>query len=580
MNLKLNKRKFIISGLIIIGLTTIFIFSKYNKNSELEQASETKAKSVSVIKLGDESTSEKSLKAVGSVKADTKVSIVAMQSASVREINFNIGDNVSVGQRLVTLNDNNILTSLINAQTDYANRENNLDIVKSSTEQDIKSAEINLANSAKALELSKIQLKSAQDSYDNGVIQIEKNKVDLKNNSIVTYNNNLSVIFDTLDQIDYIIKADGNEQIAGIENVIAAKNKQTLADAKISYNQANDCYGRLLSVSPTPEKALKSSNDSLLCLQKTKIAIDDLITVLDNTISSADFSETTLNSIISKFNQLRLSILGNEANTKTLVQAIENIEINAKADLDRLENTLATANNQVGMAEIAYENALLGLEKTNSLKDQQILSAQIAKDSTLGQLKLARARAGDLYINSPITGIITKKSVEIGEEVSPGKTVAEISQLNIVKILVNLPSDEAYKVKIGKEVLIEEKYIGFISQINPAADSLSKKVEIEIAFDNKDGNLIAETFVNVRIPIETRVKSVNGFYLIPLKSLAITQNENYVYVIENNIAIKKDVEIGEVQDDLVEIKNGLNDGDLLVSEGNKNLSTGDKVEIN
>jgi len=579
MNIKFTKKNSIILGIIIISFISLFIFLNRNNEGEINVNQETKVKNVSIITIGENGTKANSIDAVGSVKADTKVSVIAMQSATVRSINFNVGDTVKAGKRLVTLNDNNILTSLLNAKTDFANRENNLEIVKTSTDQDIKSAEISLANADKSLELSKIQLKTAQDNYDNGIIQIEKSKVDLKNNSVITYNNNLSTLYDALNQIDYILKVDGNEQIAGIEKVIAAKNKQSLSISKNSYIEAKNCYDDLLLTTPKPEMALKNTNESLACIQKTKIAIDDLITVLDNTITSVDFSEETLSANISKFNQLRLSVLGKESSTKSLAQAIENIEINAKSDKDKLDNLLATAKNQVSMAEIAYKNAKLGLEKTNSLKNQQILSAEIAKDSTQGQLNLALERASDLYINSPIDGIITKKSVEIGQEVSPGMTIAEVSQLNLMKIIIKLPSEEVYKVKIGSEVIIEDNLQGFVSQINPAADSLSKKVQIEIAFDNKNGELIAETFVNVKIPIESKIKSNKGFFLVPLKAVTITPNENYVYLVKDNIATKKDIVVGDIQNDLIEITDGLNPGDKLVIDGNKNLNNGEKIEI-
>lgn len=579
MNTKFTKKNLIILGIIIISFVSLLIFLNQNNGGEINTTQETKAKNVSIITLGENGGKINSIEAVGSVKADTKVSIVAMQSATVRSINFNIGDVVKKGKRLVTLSDNNISTSLLNAQTDFANRKNNLEIVKTSTDQDIKSAEIGLANADKSLELAKIQLKTAQDNYDNGIIQIEKDKIDLKNNSVITYNNNLSILYDALNKIDYILKVDGNEQIAGIEKVIAAKNKQSLNTSKNSYTEAKNCYENLLLITPSPEMALKNTNDSLTCVQKTKEALDDLIIVLDNTISSVDFSEETLNANISKFNQLRLSLLGTESNTKSLTQAIENIEINAKSNKDKLDNLLATAKNQVSMAEIAYENAQLGLEKTSSLGDQRILSAEIAKDNTQGQLNLALARASDLYINSPIDGIITKKSVEVGEEVSPGKVVAEISQLNLMKIIINLPSEEAYKVKIGNEVIIEDKLQGFVSQINPAADSLSKKVEIEIAFDNKKSELIAETFVNIKIPIESQVKSNNGFFLIPLKAVTLTQNENYVYLAKDGIATKQDITVGDIQNDLIEITDGLNLDDKVIIDGSKNLNNGDKIEI-
>ncbi|MDA3839856.1 MAG: efflux RND transporter periplasmic adaptor subunit [Patescibacteria group bacterium] len=573
------KNKYIIISLIVL-LIFLLAFFVLKDNEEEESVPEKIAIPVSVISVGNESVDQDKIEAVGSVKADSQIKLVAMESATVRGVFFDIGDNIVLGQRLVSLGDNTISSNLLIAQNDYLSRKNSLEIVKTSTEQDIQSSEINVANARESLELSKIQLKTAQDNYDNGIIQIDKNKIDLKNNAVITHNNNLSILFDTLDQINFIIKAEGDKQISGIKNVIAAKDKQSLSKSTLSYFNAKNSYTSLLSEPANPEKALDLINKSVNCLQLTKVALDDLILVLDSTVSSVDFSETTLSTQISKFNQLRISILGIEAKTKSLEQSIENIEINSKADIDRLDNSLAAAKNQIKLSEIALQNTELGLEKTKNAKDQQIISAEIAQNNTLGQLNLARQRAGDLSINSPISGIVTKKMIEVGQEVSPGTQIGEISKLDLIKIIIMLPYDEAYRIKTGDGVLIENKFKGFISQINPSADSLSKKVEVEIAYDNENKDLIAETFVNIDIPTNKNIKSKNNFFLLPLKAVSISQNENFVFLNENGIAVKRKVEIGEVQNNLVEIITGLSEEDSLIIEGNKNLNDGDKIEIN
>jgi len=574
----MNKKKIIILSAIVLSLVLIIaIRTKLNKPQETEKKDSTKI--ISTLEIGKTSPESNTIKAIGAVKADTKISIVSMQAATVRAIYFNIGDKITAGQKLATLSEESISTSLINAQTEYFNRKNNLEIVKTSTEQNIKSSEINLATVFESLQATKIQLKNAQDNYNNGLIQIEKNIEDIKNNSVITYNNNLSKIFDVLNQIDYIIDVEDVKQLPGIDNVLAAKNIDSLNQSKKSYINTKKCYTTLLNEAPKPEKALEQTNNSLDCIQKAKIAIDDLIIVLDNTISSAHFSQTALNEQTSKFNQLRISVLGSETNTRSIKQSIENIELNSKTTKDNLENALSSAQNQVNLAEIAYDNAKLGLEKTKSLKDQQILTAEIAVDSTRGQLSLAQKRANDLYITSPINGIVTKKSIEIGQKLNPGQSIAEISQLNLMKIVLSLSSEDVYKIKINDKVVIEDKYTGFVSQINPAADPFSKKIEIEIAYNNENKDLIAESFVNVEIPVERELKSRNGYYLIPLKAVTISQNENYVYILEGDIVHKQNVDIGDIQNELIEIKSGLEDGFVLAVDGSRNLKDGDKVEI-
>ena len=131
--------------------------------------------------------------------------------------------------------------------------------------------------------------------------------------------------------------------------------------------------------------------------------------------------------------------------------------------------------------------------------------------------------------------------------------------------------------------IINDNLGGVIGHIDPAADPMTKKVKVEIAFDNKDKELIPETFVDITI-YTTEENNANSVFsadsfLVPLKAVTITQTEKYVFLAKEGKAIKTTVEIGQTEGNKVEITAGLNNGDELIIEGNRNLEGDEGIEI-
>jgi membrane fusion protein (multidrug efflux system) len=143
-----------------------------------------------------------------------------------------------------------------------------------------------------------------------------------------------------------------------------------------------------------------------------------------------------------------------------------------------------------------------------------------------------------------------------------------------------LPSEDIYRIEEGRIVNIRNDLTGIISSIDPAADPITRKVKVEITFDNKDKELIPGTFVEIEIPLSSLEKTHPESVFIPLRAVTIAQNESYVFVNSGGKARKINVVTGKTEGVLIEILDGLHDGDELIVEGAKNLENGEQIEIN
>lgn len=568
--LKWYKNLKIIIPLIIIALAG-GIYAAKNIGYKGEVAGEkvdNLAKEVKVLILDSNVQNADEIKTSGIVKADSQVDAVAMANGTLRNINFEVGDYVGVGQPLAYLHNSNTLTNYGTAQANYSNTQQSLSSVERITDESIRQSQQGVIN-------AEIALKSAQDNYNNAVELQKTAREDTINNSVIAYFGYLNTIESALDQVDYIIGAEGGQsgQLAGISDTLAVRNTQSLSNAKNDYLNAKNSFDKLPQEN-IGNNALVNMKKAADALSLTKKTVDSTITVLNNTISSNNFSDSALMAQKSTFITLRNTVVNSQSALQANLQSLQNIDLNQKRELDSLKNAVNAAESQLEQAKIALKNAQEG-------KEQQLISARSALNSSQGQLDLANNQLTDLNITAPISGQITAKYIELGAEVSPGQKIAEISDMNLVKVEVDLTSEDVYRVEFGQSAMINGMFEGVISRINPSADPITKKVKAEIAFNNSEQYLIPETFVDITIPVDGRngASYSEGRFFIPLKAVTITQTENYIFIVKEDKAVKTSVEIGESAGDKIEIIAGLNNGDELIIDGNRGLEGNEEIRI-
>ena len=566
-----HKNTKLISLIMVILLFAFAVGASFLKNKKADAVDEAtnQAKQVSVLTLDSARQNSNEINVSGVVKADSQVDVVALAGGTLRNVYFQTGDKVFVNQLLANIYDQSVLTSVNNSQTSYNNGKQNLESIKRITAESTKQAEISVKN-------AEINIQAAKDNYDNAKEIQATTKNDSFQNAIISYQSHINTIKSSLDQIDYIIGADDGEgsQLPSINETLAVKNSQTLIDARTTYLQAKNNFKNLEKKIVNIDNVVNSLGSLTEILSQTKNTLDKTIIVLDNTITNPGFSESSLIAQKNSMTTLRASVVNAQTAAQNTLQGLQNIDLLNKRELDSLQNAVTAANNQLLQAQTALQNS-------KASYDQQLLTAQSAIDGYLGQLNLVNTQLSDLSVKAPIAGTITKKYVELGTEVSPGQKIAEISQTDLVKIELELTSDDIYKISLGQQVYINDTLTGNIAHIDPSADSVTKKVKVEIGFNNDNKDLIAETFVDVKIPIDGRDSSdfIEGKFFIPLKAVAITQTEKYVFLVKDGKAIKTSVELGESEGDKIEVVNGLQDGDEIIIEGNRGLSGNEIVEV-
>jgi membrane fusion protein, multidrug efflux system len=184
-------------------------------------------------------------------------------------------------------------------------------------------------------------------------------------------------------------------------------------------------------------------------------------------------------------------------------------------------------------------------------------------------------------VESPLSGIIGRVYVDKGASVSPQTPVALVVDMDKVKIELDIPGKYLPQIKLGQlaEVNVDaypkDIFIGKVTKISPVVDTDTRTTPIEIMIDNPDYYFRPGMFARVGLVLQEK-KAVP----IVLKEAILGKAPDlYVYAIRDDIAYKRNVELGIRQGAYFEIITGLEQGDLVVIMGQQRLYDGVKVRV-
>ncbi|MAG45048.1 hypothetical protein CL633_04140 [bacterium] len=542
--LKSPKAKLITALVILITGSVVIGFSLLKNNSSLNtnKFDEQIKKNIQILNIGQVNLENNIIKITGQVIPESQIDVISLAQGNLQSLNFEIGKNISSGQILAQLYNQTIFTNFTNAQINFNNMQASFISSQSLADQVLRQAELGLAKAKESTRSAEINFESTKNSSDLALGNL--------------YDNLPNILNDTYSKAYYSVNTLTDLMFAN-DQTTHPKLSFLVSDFQI---QIDTEWQRILA-----GKALirLEENIKALSLEQAEeqiIIIRDFLMRLDNALNaSIDLSQTILDSY--KFNNS--TGLANINNSLTIINAQEQA-IETQKVLN--ENNISTVESRLDLAKISEQNAQASIDSAKQSKEQQIISAQIGLDNARAQKNLVQAQVNDLTIKAPISGQVTAKYIEFGQEINPGQAIAQISNNDSLKIKASLPAEDAKFLYLGQET-----NLGIISLINPAADPISKKQDIEIISNNL--YLISGTFVDVEILTNNN----SGKILIPLNAVHIAQDESFVFILENNKAIKRRIILGQSKNNLIEIISGLEIDDEIIL--NKDVAEGELVEI-
>jgi RND family efflux transporter MFP subunit len=248
-----------------------------------------------------------------------------------------------------------------------------------------------------------------------------------------------------------------------------------------------------------------------------------------------------------------------------------------KADILNIDlETAKAAYHNARRDQERYENAF----QTGGVTQQQLDQASLSLRNAEARLAQAEIRSGDAHIKASINGIVNKRFIEPGAVVNPGTQLFELVDVSRLKLNVTVNESGVAQLKVGDQVSVEasvfpdQAFGGTVTFIAPKADaSLNFPVEIEVA-SNPGGQLRAGMYGSALFNAQNTVPIT----VVPRSAFAGSVSTNQVFVLEGgSTARMRQVVAGRVIGDKVEILQGLNEGERVITSGQINLADGSKV---
>ena len=309
-----------------------------------------------------------------------------------------------------------------------------------------------------------------------------------------------------------------------------------------------------------------------------RVATVETNPVEDTFFANGDFSPDQELEMAAERSGKVISVLVKEGDRVAKGQTIAII----RGDVVNVEAETANANYQNALNDYnRFESAY----KTGGVTKQQLDQARINMINAKSRLTQANINVGDTRVKAPFGGIINKKFIEVGAILSamPPTKMFEIVNTSSLKLKVNVSERQVAQLKIGSVVKVkasvfpDKEYTGKVTFIAPKADT-SLNFPIEVAITNNPNNEIKAGMYGSVVFGASEGKQPE-LMTIPRSAFVGSVSSNQVYVVEKDIAVMKKVVAGRVFGDKVEILSGLNNGDVVVTSGQINLSDSTKVSI-
>jgi membrane fusion protein (multidrug efflux system) len=260
--------------------------------------------------------------------------------------------------------------------------------------------------------------------------------------------------------------------------------------------------------------------------------------------------------------------------------AVQPGQILARLDGDRLRLTLAQTEANLRKLERDYKRTL-------ELADKGLVPKSTAEntkfdlDALRAGYESARLELNYTEIRAPIRGVISLRNVKVGNTIGPNDPTFTVTDLDPLVAYVHVPEKEFRKIAPGQnaEVLVDalggERFVGTISRISPTVDPQTGTFRARVEVPDTTRRLKPGMFARVNIVYERRQDALQ----LPRSAILDADGTQSVFVVANGKAEQRSIVTGLSNGGWIEVLEGLQGTEQVVTVGQAGLKTGTLVKV-
>jgi len=243
-----------------------------------------------------------------------------------------------------------------------------------------------------------------------------------------------------------------------------------------------------------------------------------------------------------------------------------------KSQRDALLGQLAEARSNAAVAVKAIDTARAVVDTARTTVGNARAAVAVAQANT----ETARKAIADATIYAPISGFIAERTADVGEFATTNTKVATILRTSFLRLRIDVPEQSIGKVAVGQSVSIQtsaypdRNFAGTIVRVAPNVNTTSRVLSVEAEVENGGELLKPGQFATVRITQSKPSLAV----MIPASAVKTDGTNNKVFVIKDGVAEERQVQIGLLENDLIEVKQGVQENETVATSNLEKLGDG------
>ncbi len=322
----------------------------------------------------------------------------------------------------------------------------------------------------------------------------------------------------------------------------------TIIQSKNAYDSAGDMYTTIKESRDAIEDAwegaqrsLNQANAALQAAQEAGVTGEELAKLQTAQVAAQMAYEQARNAYIQNYDKLDEQV---KSARKSLITARDTYK-NTKGDED--EGITGTIQTQVDLAKISYDNAVKALNEAK--------------------------------VYAPVSGVISMKNVAASDMATPGAPAYVIDQDSAAPMIsFNLSEDGANALTVGSPVTVSYNGQDYPAQITELSNAANPQTGLYAAKAQTEEPLGTSRSGGV-VKVKASTAKAENALLLPLELLEYDENQPYVYLFRDGVAVRADVVTGISSAEEVVILSGITAGDQIITTWHPDLRDGAAVAL-
>jgi RND family efflux transporter MFP subunit len=246
-----------------------------------------------------------------------------------------------------------------------------------------------------------------------------------------------------------------------------------------------------------------------------------------------------------------------------------------RAQRDQLLGQLDEARSNAAVAIRAISTAQAAVEAQRAAAG----GARAAVETQRAQVEAAQKAVSDTMVLAPISGYVLERTADLGEYISPNtpnSKIATIVRTSTLRMKIDIPEQNIGKVATGQGISLQtsaypdRNFAGTVVRIAPGLNPTARTLNVEAEVQNAEGLLKPGQFATVRIVQSKPEPAV----MIPVTAVKTVGDTNSVFVVKEGAAREQFVQLGLLENGMIQVKQGIVEGDHVATSNLNQLTDG------